>query len=238
MDAREYLEKYLDAALLEEGIKKYKQGVSLQYIVGNVDFYGNKIKVNENVLIPRFETELLVQKTYKYIKKYFSNKVRILDIGTGSGCISVALGKMLDAAIDAVDISSLALEVAKENVLENNVSVNLILSDIFSNVNDKYDVIISNPPYIAYDEKIDEVVKNNEPHLALYAENNGLLYYERILKDANMYLNDKSLIAFEIGEKQGEDIKLLARKYFPLASITIEKDLPGKDRYLFIFNNL
>ena len=89
-----------------------------------------------------------------------------------------------------------------------------------------------------YDEKIDEVVKNNEPHLALYAENNGLLYYERILKDANMYLNDKSLIAFEIGEKQGEDIKLLARKYFPLASITIEKDLPGKDRYLFIFNNL
>ena len=238
MDAREYLEKYLDAALLEEGIKKYKQGVSLQYIVGNVDFYGNKIKVNENVLIPRFETELLVQKTYKYIKKYFSNKVRILDIGTGSGCISVALGKMLDAAIDAVDISSLALEVAKENVLENNVSVNLILSDIFSNVNDKYDVIISNPPYIAYDEKIVEVVKNNEPHLALYAENNGLLYYERILKDANMYLNDKSLIAFEIGEKQGEDIKLLARKYFPLASITIEKDLPGKDRYLFIFNNL
>lgn len=238
MTDREYLEKYLDASLLDEGLVKLEKGIAPQYIVGNVSFYGNIFKVNENVLIPRFETELLVQKTYEYIKKYFSSSVKILDIGTGCGCIGITLGKMLGASVTAVDISSLALEVAEENAIENKVDVHFIQSDLFSNVTGKYDVIISNPPYIAYDEKIDDMVKNNEPHLALYASNDGLEFYERILKDASKYLNDRGLIAFEIGEKQGNMVKELSYRYFPKACILVEKDLPLKDRYVFIFKNL
>ena len=234
----EYLEKYLDKSKLDEGLKKLEKGYPVQYIVGNVDFFGNIIKVNKNVLIPRFETELLVEKTYNYIKKYFSKKVTILDIGTGSGCIAITLKKMLNSKVTAVDISKKALEIAKENATQNNVNVDFILSNLFSNIKGKFDVIISNPPYIAYDEKIDEKVKNNEPHLALYANNKGLEFYEKILKEAKKYLNEKAIIAFEIGENQGEDISEIAKKYFKEAYITVEKDLPGKDRFIFIFKNL
>ncbi|MBR3362714.1 MAG: peptide chain release factor N(5)-glutamine methyltransferase [Bacilli bacterium] len=238
MTDKEYLEKYLEKSKLEKGLQKLKQGIPVQYIVGNTNFYGNIIKVNQNVLIPRFETELLVEKTYNYIKKYFSKKVTILDIGTGSGCIAITLKKMLNSKVTAVDISKKALEIAKENATQNNVNVDFILSNLFSNIKGKFDVIISNPPYIAYDEKIDEKVKNNEPHLALYANNKGLEFYEKILKEAKKYLNEKAIIAFEIGENQGEDISEIAKKYFKEAYITVEKDLPGKDRFIFIFKNL
>ena len=238
MEAKEYLEKYLDSSNLEEGLKRYEEGIPLQYIVGNVNFYGNKIKVNKNVLIPRFETELLVEKTYNYIKTYFPSDIRLLDMGTGSGCIVISLRKMLPIDVDAVDISDLALEIARENAVKNNVNINFIQSDLFSNISGKYDVIISNPPYIAYDEKIDELVKNNEPSLALYADNDGLWFYEKILEEASKYLKERSLVAFEIGETQGDRIKELAKKYFPMAEVKVEKDFPGKDRYVFIFNNL
>ena len=107
-----YLEKYLEKAKLEEGLKQLEAGLPLQYIVGNVNFYGNIIKVNPNVLIPRFETELLVDKTINYIKRNFKEKTKILDIGTGSGAIAISLKKKLDADIDAIDISESALEVA------------------------------------------------------------------------------------------------------------------------------
>ena len=238
MTDKEYLEKYLAKNKLEEGYQKLKKGIPPQYIVGNINFYGNIIKVNKNVLIPRFETELLVEKTYNYIKKYFNKKIRILDIGTGSGCIAITLKKLLDAEITAVDISKEALEIAKENASENNTNINFILSDLFINVKDKFDVIISNPPYIAKDEIIDKKVKDHEPHQALYAENNGLEFYEKILKEANNYLNEKAIIAFEIGEKQAKEVSKIAKKYFNDTNIVIEKDLPGKDRFVFIFRNL
>ena len=234
---KEYLEKYLDKENLKEGLQKLKKGIPPQYIIGNTNFYGNIIKVNKNVLIPRFETELLVEKTYKYIKKIFNKEINILDIGTGSGCIAITLKKLLNSKVTAVDISEKALEVAKENAKLNNVNIDFILSDLFSNVKGKFDVIISNPPYIAYNEKIDEKVKNNEPHLALYAQNNGLEFYEKILKNAKKHLKEKSIIAFEIGENQGEQILTIAHKYFKDAYITIEKDFPGKDRFIFIFKN-
>ena len=110
----EYLKKYYNGDI-EEAIDKLNNGIPVQYIVGNVDFYGNIIKVNENVLIPRFETEELVNKTIDYIKSNFNKKVDIVDIGTGSGCIAITLKKEIDCNVDAVDISSGALEVAKEN---------------------------------------------------------------------------------------------------------------------------
>ena len=232
----EYLKKYLPSNRLEEGLLLLKQGKPVQYIVGNVDFYGLNFKVNENVLIPRFETELLVQKTINYVKKYFNKKIKILDIGTGSGVIAITLSKKINADVTACDISKEALEVASENAKINNVEISFYESDLFSNINDKFDVIVSNPPYIDYNEKIDEKVKNNEPHLALYAKDNGLYFYEEILKDAKKYSNKKNIIAFEIGENQGNDIKNIALKYFPNANISIEKDFPGKDRFVFIVN--
>ena len=238
MEDKEYLEKYLDPSKLKEGLEKLKQGLPPQYIIGNVNFYGHLIEVDENVLIPRFETELLVDKTIDYINKIFNKKINILDIGTGSGAIAIALKANLNSNIDAVDISKKALEVAKKNAKNNKTDINFFQSDVFSNVKNKYDLIISNPPYIAKEEKIDDIVKNNEPNIALFADNNGLEFYEKILKDAHKFIKDKSIIAFEIGMNQAQEIKKIAEKYFPNSNITIEKDYPGKDRFIFIFINI
>ena len=231
MENIEYLKKYIDKDKLEDGLKRLENGEPVQYIVGNVDFYGNKIIVNKNVLIPRFETEGLVEKTIEYFK---NNKkmLNILDLGTGSGCIAIALKKELNCNVDAVDISIDALEVAKENAKLNNVEINFINSDMLDKVTKKYDLIISNPPYIAYDEEIMDIVKDNEPHIALYASDDGLFYYKEIIKEANKYLNDNGLLAFEIGYLQGDKLLEYSKKYFD--KVKVEKDLSGKDRYLFI----
>ena len=230
----EYLKKYLNSDTLEEGIKKLERGIPVQYIVGNVDFYGSIIEVNENVLIPRFETEELVDRVIKRLKN--KNNLDIVDLGTGSGCIAISLAKNLNGNVDAVDISKEALEVAKKNAINNNANINFYLGDMLNPLNKKYDLIISNPPYIAYDEKIMDMVKNNEPHLALYADNEGLYYYEQILKNVKKYLKKDYLIVFEIGYKQAKKIDLLAHQYLD-CSVTIEKDLYGKDRYVFIENS-
>ncbi len=236
MTDAEYLEKYLNKEKLKEGLEKLKQGLPVQYIVGNVDFYGSILKVNENVLIPRFETETLVEKTIEYSKKYLNEPYKIIDLGTGSGAIAITLKKHLNSSVDAIDISKEALQIAKENAKNNAVEINFFQSDMLENVKNKYDIIISNPPYIAYDEEVEEIVKNNEPSIALYAKNNGLEFYEKILKKANNHLNKPGLIAFEIGVNQGESIKEIGQHYFKKANIKIEKDLTGKDRYVFIFN--
>lgn len=232
----EYLKKYLKDKTLDEGIELLNKGIPVQYIVGNVDFYGYNFKVNENVLIPRFETEELVEKTIKYINKYFNKKVDILDLGTGSGCIAITLKKELDCNVDAVDISPKALEIAKLNAKNNNVDITFYEGDMLNPINKIYDVIISNPPYIAYNEEIMEIVKNNEPHTALYAEDNGLKYYKDIISNANKYLKEKSIIAFEIGEKQGNLILEYAKNYFKDSIITVEKDMQNRDRFVFIIN--
>lgn len=233
----EYLKKYLKDKDMNIAIKELESGIPVQYIVGNVDFYGYTFKVNKNTLIPRFETELLVEKTIKYINKYFNNEIKILDIGTGSGCIAITLNKLLDnSRVTAVDISKNALDVARENSKINNTDVNFIESDVFSNINDKYDVIISNPPYISYDEDIMDVVYNNEPHMALYADDNGLYFYDKILMECRKYLNDRFFIAFEIGYKQCNDIINIINKYFDNVNISLEKDYSGRDRFIFVSN--
>lgn len=230
---KEYLKKYYQGNM-DDALIRLNKGEPVQYIVGNVDFYGYNFKVNKNVLIPRFETEQLIEHTIKYINKMFNKKIDIVDLGTGSGCIAITLKKELDCNIDAVDISSEALEVANENAIINNVDIKFLNGDMLNPLKQKYDVIISNPPYIRYDENIMDIVKNNEPHLALYADNEGLYYYEKILKGANKYLKDKYLIAFEIGQEQGEVIKQFALKYLDNPLVTIQKDLQGLDRFVFI----
>lgn len=231
----EYLEKYLEPERLELGLKQLEEGEPVQYIIGDVNFFGNTIKVNPDVLIPRFETEYLVDKTIKYAKEHFDKTIKILDVGTGSGAIAIALKKNLDSLVDATDISSSALEVALENAEINNVDINFFESDMLDDVKDKYDLIISNPPYISYDEEIEDIVRNNEPAIALFAEDNGLEFYKRILSKAADYLNNRGIIAFEIGQTQGDAITKIAKEYFDKANIIVEKDYPGKDRYVFIF---
>jgi len=233
----EYLKKYLPEDKINDGVEKLKLGIPVQYIVGNVDFFGNIIKIDNRVLIPRFETELLVDKTIKYIKNYFSdiNRINILDIGTGSGCIAITLKKELNCLVSAVDISSDALEVARDNAISNNVDINLIESNVFSNINDRFDVIISNPPYIDINEEIEDIVKNSEPNLALYADNNGLYFYDRILSEAKKYVKDKFLICFEIGFMQGEEVKKLAYQYLDDIEVLVEKDYSNRDRFVFVF---
>ena len=242
LDNFNYLLKYKYKKSKDENINEkilkdleLSKSYPIQYIVGNVDFYGYNFVVNENVLIPRFETEELVENTIKLIKNRFNDKVSVLDLCTGSGCIGITLKRELpNLKVTLSDISKEALEIAKIN--KQDLDIDIIESDILTNINNKFDVIISNPPYISKDEKIMDIVKNNEPIIALYADNNGLYFYEEILKNCKNNLNDKFLIAFEIGEKQATDIKNIANKYLGNIDIIVKKDLQGRDRMLFIVN--
>ena len=237
---------HLEDKVSPEVVDKYKKAIvslnnnyPLQYVLGYVNFYGNKFKVNENVLIPRFETEELVENTISLINKYFTNHVEIIDLGCGSGAIGITLKKKLPtSSVDLIDISELALEVAKENAKELNTDVKIFRSDMLSNIDNKYDVIISNPPYIKTNEEIEEIVKNNEPHLALYGGEDGLFFYDKILKEASKNLKDKAIIAFEIGYEQAEAVKQLAYKYLDNIKVIVKKDLSEKDRMVFILRNI
>ena len=231
----DYLKKYGNPDTYENDLKLLKQGIPVQYIIGNVNFYGFDFIVNKNVLIPRFETEGLVEKTIEQIKKMGFVKPNIVDIGTGSGCIAITLKKLLpESKIEALDISLEALKVAKDNALKNNVDILFYQSDLLSNCNNKYDVIISNPPYIAYDENIMDIVKNNEPDISLYAKDNGLYFYKEILKQSKSKLKNNFLLAFEIGANQKEDLIKIASNLYPNCTIWVDKDLAGFDRYLFV----
>ena len=231
----EYLKKYYEGSF-EEALEKLESGIPVQYIVGNVDFYGLNFYVNKNVLIPRFETEELVEKTINIINKKFNRKVDIIDLGTGSGCIAISLKKNVDCNMDAVDISLRAIKIAESNAIKNNAQINFYQRNMLNNNDSLYDVIISNPPYISHTEEIMDIVKNNEPHIALYAKNNGLKLYEEILEKASSHLKKEFLIAFEIGCTQGNEIKELAFKYLDNINVKIEKDLQDKDRFIFITN--
>ncbi len=237
MNNIDYIKKYSDKSDVENNLKRLENGEPPQYILGSTNFYGYDFIVNENVLIPRFETEILIEKTINYLDKYNIKNPNILDIGTGSGAIAVTFKKEIECNVTASDISLKALNIATVNAKENNTKIKFIESNVFNNINDKYDLIISNPPYIGIDEEVESIVKNNEPHIALYADENGLSIYKNIIENSINYINDKAIIAFEIGYKQGIEIKKIAEKIYPKSTITIEKDLSGKDRYVFIFIN-
>jgi len=226
------IKKYKDV------IKNIKNGKPVQYALSNACFYGYDYYVNENVLIPRFETEELVYHSINYINKYFY-KPSVLDLCAGSGCIGLTLKKENPSiSITLSDISNDVLDVLKINQSKLEIDGKVILSDLFENINDKFDIIVSNPPYIAYTDEVDEQVFNNEPHLALYANKNGLEMYERILKDCEKYLNNKYMIAFEIGASQKDGIIELTNKYLENIKIISKKDASNRDRFIFIFKNL
>lgn len=236
MNDIDLIKKYVSKEKQKEAIKLLNTGYPVQYIIGNVDFYNCEIMVNENVLIPRFETEYLVDKTIKYIKKLGISVNEILEIGTGSGCISIALKKNIDGNIDAIDINNKAIKLAQENAKKNNVTINFIECDIHNfNTNKKYDLIISNPPYVPYNSSYDEKIKY-EPENAIFAEDNGLYFYKIILDKIKNNLQENFLIAFEIGDKEGNDIIELVKEWLPNAYAKVEKDYNNYERYIFISN--
>lgn len=231
------LEKELeDSDYLQTLIDKYLyDDIPVQYIIGHTFFYGLKFNVNNNVLIPRFDTEVLVNEVLNYVG---SKKYKIVDIGTGSGCIAITLKKYLkNCDVYGIDISKEALEVAKENAILNNVEVDFFENNLLEGLDETYDVIVSNPPYISKDDFVDEMVANNEPHLALFAENDGMYYYDKILEMSKKNLSSSGTIFFEIGYNQKEKITPLIKKYFPFSKIKIVKDLNNNDRVVIIYND-
>ena len=196
----------------ENTLKLLENNYPVQYIIGYVDFYGLKIFVNENTLIPRYETEYLVEKTLNLIKKYKLENINILDLCTGSGAIGLTLKSMLPKSkVTLSDISVSALKVAKQNKENLSLDVNIIESDLFSNIHEKYDVIITNPPYVMTTEPLPPTVLK-EPHQALYSGEKGINHIEQILKNIKNYLNEKYIIAMEINEKSEKDITNLIKK--------------------------
>ena len=201
---------------LEEVIAKIDEGYPIAYLIGDVSFYGYPFKVNENVLIPRFETETLIEKTIKLIKSLNLENSNLIDLGTGSGVIAITLKKEIPSLnITAIDKSKEALKVAIENSKLNKVNVDFQNQDIF---NYKLHVLY-------------------EPKEAIFVSNtNPLIYYEQILKMAKEKITKKHLISFEIDEDHKENMYKLCKKYFPSDNIVIEKDLAGKNRYAFIYS--
>ena len=235
---------HLDEIISTETVEKYKKCIEavknnkpIQYVMGNVNFFGYEFDINENVLIPRFETEELVDRVIKFLNSNFNNSIKIIDLGCGSGVIGITLKKKCDFLdVVCLDISEEALMVARKNAEKLDVKITFIKGDMLDNINEKYDVIVSNPPYIALNEKIEDIVKNNEPHLALYAGIDGLDCYRKIFKEAKRVLNDKFLIALEIGCSQKEAIMQLAKETFENVEFECFKDMSLRDRIIFVYN--
>ena len=219
---------------LKEILQELKKGKPYQQILGHTEFYGNRFFVDENVLIPRPETEELLEITIQRLKKLKIKKLKILDVGTGSGIIPITLKKHFpDTEISAMDISEKALEIAQKNATFHKTRINFIQSDYLNtDFTEKYDVIISNPPYIGIDEnaEIEESVKGFEPNIALFSPtSDALIFYRKIAKDADKFLNEKGMIFLEINQKLGNETLELFKNF---SESELVKDLSGNDRFV------
>lgn len=220
---------------LHFAVKKIKDNIPLQYVIGEADFLDMKLKVNGNVLIPRPETEELVN---LIIDNEKDKKIRLLDIGTGSGCIAIAVSKKLeDSNVYAMDISDGALEVGEINAIKNNVSVQFVKDDILNpkhKFENKFDIIVSNPPYVRNSEKqkMKPNVLDNEPHIALFVnDDDPLKYYRAILEFSKVNLKKEGRLYFEINEAFGNDLIDLVSSY-SFEEVELHKDINGRDRIL------
>ncbi|WP_346678335.1 peptide chain release factor N(5)-glutamine methyltransferase [Erysipelatoclostridium sp. An173] len=239
----EEVDPELEAKFLA-GMEEYYQGRPIQYIKGVETFFGRDFKVNEDVLIPRYETEELVENILYHIDDYFSDyqTIDLCDVGTGSGAIAISLAlEEPRTNVYASDISSKAIEVAKENAANLGANVNFMVGDLLEPLLEKeikVDIFVSNPPYIPNNQDIEAMVKDNEPHVALFGGNDGLYFYRRIFKEVKPLLKDRALLAFEMGFDQRELMEEALQTYFPDDRHEIIKDINGKDRMLFIYHNL
>ena len=241
------MDEEVDEELLkqfQDGMQRYMNGEPLQYINGKENFFSRDFIVNENVLIPRYETEELVENILYKIDDYFDDysSIDLCDVGTGSGAIAITLAlEEPKLNVVATDISEEALEVAKANASELDAQVTFYQGDMLEPLIDrqqKFDIFVSNPPYIPQDQEIESVVKDNEPHVALFGGNDGLYFYRKIFKDVRHVLKDRALLAFEMGFDQRELMSQAVEQYFPGIPYEIIKDINGKDRMLFIYYHL
>lgn len=226
------------------GMEEYYSGRPIQYIKGRETFFGRDFKVNEDVLIPRYETEELVENILYRIDDYFSDyeKITLCDVGTGSGAIATSLAlEEPRLNVYATDISDKAVAVAQENANNLNAKVTFLTGDMLEPLLEKQlkvDIFVSNPPYIPQEQEIESIVKDNEPHVALFGGDDGLYFYRKIFAGVNELLNDRALLAFEMGFDQRELMEVALKQYFPNDDYEIIKDINGKDRMLFIYRNL
>lgn len=219
------------------GVDKYiTKNIPVQHIIGTEYFFGYEFIVNKHVLIPRFETEELVANMLLLYDDVFDGmEVDLVDIGTGSGCLAITLDKEeKNMRVTATDISNEALAVARENNQKLKANVTFLQGDMLEPLKGKkFDIIISNPPYIPNEEYVDSLVKENEPHVALFGGEDGLDFYKEIINGADTLLNDKFIIGFEHAYNKAKEIKELIRQAFDDVEIIQLKDLQGKDRMTF-----
>ena len=200
--------------------------------------------MNEDVLIPRYETEELVENILYRIDDYFNDykEIHLCDVGTGSGAIAITLAlEEPRLKVIATDISKEALVVAQDNAKTLGANVEFRNGDMLQpllDTHEKVDIFVSNPPYIPNDQDIEAMVKDNEPHVALFGGNDGLYFYRKIFKEVKPLLNDKALLAFEMGFDQRELMETAIKEFFGDYPFEIIKDINGKDRMLFIYYNL
>ena len=244
MDAGEFflhLEEEMPKELYTEflyGVDRYiTQNIPVQHIIGHEYFFGHKFKVNSDVLIPRFETEELVANVLlMYDEVFDGQEVKVVDVGTGSGCLAVTLDvEEANMNVMATDISLGALKVAKENNDSLSGNVTFVQGDMLKPlVGLKFDILVSNPPYIPNDEYVEDLVKVNEPHIALFGGVDGLDFYRQIIEGAEDILNDRFIIAFEHAYDKSKELKKVIKKHFDDVEIIQKKDMQGKDRMTFI----
>lgn len=219
-------------------ITELMTGRPIQYILGEEEFYGYSFEVNEDVLIPRPETEELVHYALERANRLFGDRViQVADIGTGSGAIAIAFKKERPTAeVTATDFSASAIEVAKRNAERNEADIRFLQGDMEEPLNEqKWDIILSNPPYIADHEKslMSSTVYDFEPVTALFAEEDGLYFYRRLAENLAPLMNRPALIGFEIGYQQGTIVQQYLQRSFPDASVEIVQDINAKDRMVF-----
>lgn len=228
------------AEKFDEGVKRLLNHEPLNYVLGYCWFYGYKLLVNSDVLIPRYETEELVGHILAMTDEYYCDydKISIADIGTGSGAIAISLVKEESKYhMYASDISDGAVKVAEANAKLNEANIEFFVGNMLDPLIEKgikLDVLISNPPYIPSEESLEVSVKDFEPHVALFGGSDGLKYYREIFENAHKILNDNAMMAFEIGYNQKESLTALALSYFKDAKVEVLKDINGKNRMMFV----
>ena len=219
---------------LNSYIKRIEDGEPYQYVLGYSYFLSHRFIVTPDVLIPRQETEQLVLETADLINQHLHGKVSVLDMCSGSGCIGISLAKLIDVEVDMVDISKKANKIAEKNNKLNKTNCHIYESDLFNNLPlKKYDVIISNPPYIIDESTVDKMTMMNEPHLALFA-NPQTKFYEEIMEKCSDFLAKRGILAFEIEEDMEDRLTKLVNRYLPGSEFYFKKDIYNKTRFLYI----
>lgn len=232
----------VDTAIIDRfnsELNKYLiDNIPVQYIVGYSSFYGYDFIVNKDVLIPRPETEELVENIlYRYDTFFKGQKIDVADVATGSGCIGITLAKEEpNMKVVVTDISAEALVVCKQNAAKIGVDIEMLCGDMVEPLKGrKFDILVSNPPYIPDSEIVMPLVKDNEPNIALFGGSDGLKFYRVILSNCKELLKDRAIIAFEHGYDKKEEIIALAKTYFKDSKVEVLKDLEGRDRMTFIY---